>query len=194
VRRGDTSPRDHNTQADKDHFIVNVDPYKKPGDPESGLLPMVFRIDNLANGQGDFKIQAYNYRLCLTRDPELHIPLDKPDGYREIDHELLLRNFEAGDLRFPALIEPLSGSGSKIDWNSMHAIGSDYGGANWEYPEASYEPRYEIEKAHELSIRGFLWTLANHVRVPDEIRKQAGFWGLCKDDFTDNEGWYPITS
>ena len=189
VRRGDTNPRSHYTQGNKDHFTHDVDPYVRPGDPSSGLLPYVFKIDDLENGQGDKKIQAYNYRLCLTTDPQLRIPIEKPAGYREIDHELLLRNFEAGDHRMPALIERLAGKGSKVDWNSMHAIGSDYGGANWEYPEASYERRREIEKAHETYIRGFLWTLSNNPRVPEKIREQVSAYGLPKDEFTDNGGW-----
>ncbi len=189
VRRGDTNPRKHYTQGSKDHFTHEVDPYVKPGDPNSGLLPYVFKIDDLENGQGDKKIQAYNYRLCLTTDPQLRIPIERPAGYREIDHELLLRNFEAGDHRMPALIERLAGTGSKVDWNSMHAIGSDYGGANWEYPEASYERRREIENAHETYIRGFLWTLSNNTRVPEKIRKQVSAYGLPKDEFTDNGGW-----
>ena len=97
VRRGDTQPRVHYTQRDKDHFIKDVDPYVKPGDPASGLLPYVFRIEGLANGQGDRKIQGYNYRVCLTTDPTLRIPIEKPAGYHAIDHELLLRNFDAGE-------------------------------------------------------------------------------------------------
>jgi hypothetical protein len=189
VRRGDTNPRVHYTQSDKDHFIRDVDPYLTPGNPNSGLLPYVFKIDNLTNGRGDSKIQAYNYRVCLTTDPKLRIPIEKPAGYRAIDHELLLRNFEAGDHRVPALIEPLAGSGSKVDWNSMHAIGSDYAGANWEYPEACYERRREIEKAHETYIRGLLWTLSNSPRVPEGIRKNVSVYGLPKDEFTDNGGW-----
>ena len=189
VRRGDTKPRVHYTQGDKDHFTRQVDPYVKAGDPASGLLPHIHRIEGLANGQGDRKIQAYNYRVCLTTDPTLRIPIGKPEGYREIDHELLLRNFDAGDPRLPALIEPLAGTGSKVDWNNMHAVGSDYPGANWDYPEASYEKRREIEKAHETYIRGFLWTLSNNPRVPEGIRKKASAYGLAKDEFTDNGGW-----
>jgi hypothetical protein len=189
VRRGDTKPRVHYTQKDKDHFIKEVDPYIKPGDPTSGLLPYVFKIEGIANGQGDRKIQAYNYRVCLTTDPKLCMPIEKPPGYREIDHELLLRNFEAGDHRLPALIEPLAGTGSKVDWNNMHAVGSDHPGANWDYPEASYERRREIEKEHETYIRGFLWTLANNPRVPEAIRGKVSPYGLPKDEFTDNGGW-----
>ena len=189
VRRGDTNPRVHFAQRDKDHFIMEVDPYVIPGDPDSGLLPHIFKIDALTNGQGDRKIQAFNYRVCLTSDPALRIPIGKPEGYREIDHELLLRNFDAGDMRMPALIEPLAGTGSKVDWNNMHAVGSDYPGANWEYPEASYKKRREIEKQHEIYIRGFLWTMSNSPRVPTELRKMAATYGLPKDEFTDNGGW-----
>jgi len=189
VRRGDTHPRKHYTQGNKDHFIKNVDPYLTPGDPNGGRLPYVCKIDNLTNGQGDRKIQAYNYRVCLTTDPKLRIPIEKPEGYREIDHELLLRNFEAGDHRVPALIEPLAGSVAKVDWNSMHAVGSDYAGANWEYPEASYERRREIEAAHQAYIRGHLWTMSHNPRVPAAIRKQVSAYGLPRDEFTDNGAW-----
>jgi hypothetical protein len=189
VRRGDTSPRVHYGQKDKDHFVTGVDPWVKPGDPASGLLPHVQKIDGLRNGQGDRKIQAYNYRVCLTTNPDNRIPIEKPPGYREIDHELLLRNFEAGDLRMPALIEPLAGKGQKVDWNNMHAIGSDFPGANWEYPEASYARRREIEMEHEAYIRGFLWTMANSPRVPEAIRQRTAAYGLPKDEFTDNGGW-----
>ena len=189
VRRGDTSPRVHYSQKDKDHFIKDVDPYVKPGDPASGLLPHISKIEGLKNGQGDKKIQAYNYRLCLTSNPANSIPIEKPAGYREIDHELLLRNFDAGDTRLPALVDALEGGGQKVDWNNMHAVGSDYTGANWDYPEASYERRREIEKEHETYIRGFLWTMANNPRVPEAIRKKTAAYGLPKDEFTDNGGW-----
>ena len=189
VRRGDTKPRVHYGQKDKDHFIVDVDPYVKPGDASSGLLPHISKIEGLTNGQGDKKIQAYNYRVCLTSDPAIRIPIEKPEGYRESDHELLLRNFDAGDTRLPALIEPLAGEGKKVDWNNMHAVGSDYTGANWEYPEASYERRLEIEQEHQRYIRGFLWTMSNNPRVPEKIRQRTAAYGLPKDEFTDNGGW-----
>ena len=71
----------------------------------------------------------------------------------------------------------------------MHAVGSDLPGANWDYPEASYERRREIEKEHETYIRGFLWTMANNPRVPEAIRKRTAAYGLPKDEFTDNGGW-----
>jgi hypothetical protein len=38
VRRGDIDRAIQYTQRDKDHFIVNVDPYIVPGDPASGVI------------------------------------------------------------------------------------------------------------------------------------------------------------
>ena len=189
AQRGDDKPRKHYTQRDKDHFIKDVDPYVRPGDKTSGLLPFIFAEDPRV-GEGDHRIQAFNYRLCVTTDPANRIPFAKPAGYRELDHEMLLRNFEAGDLRFPSLLHKLPNG--KTDWNSMHAIGTDYVGANWDYPEASYARRREIEAAHELYIRGHLWTLANHPRVPEAIRKQASAYGLCRDEFRELGGFSPM--
>jgi hypothetical protein len=189
AQRGDNKPRKHYTQKDKDHFIKDVDPYVKPGDPASGLLPFVFAEDPVT-GAGDHRIQAYNYRLCVTTDPANRLPFTKPEGYRELDHEMLLRNLEAGDVRFPALLHKLPNG--KTDWNSMHAVGTDYVGANWAYPEADYATRRKIEQAHELYIRGHLWTLANHPRVPAEIRTQAAAYGLCKDEFPTRGGFSPM--
>ena len=74
----------------------------------------------------------------------------------------------------------------------MHAVGTDYVGANWAYPEADYATRRKIEQAHELYIRGHLWTLANHPRVPVEIRTQAAAYGLCKDEFPTRGGFSPM--
>ncbi|MFN5655191.1 MAG: FAD-dependent oxidoreductase, partial [Verrucomicrobiota bacterium] len=50
----------------------------------------------------------------------------------------------------------------------------------------------EIEAAHELYIRSHLWTLANHPRVPEAIRKQASAYGLCQDEFREHGGFSPM--
>ena len=36
-----------------------------------------------------------------------------------------------------------------------------------------------------------MWTLANHPRVPERIRKEISRWGTCKDEFLDGlgDGW-----
>ncbi len=34
-----------------------------------------------------------------------------------------------------------------------------------------------------------MWTLANHPRVPEAIRKHFQTWGLARDEFTDTDNW-----
>ena len=34
-----------------------------------------------------------------------------------------------------------------------------------------------------------MWTLANHPRVPEAIRNEVSRWGMCKDEFSDGNGW-----
>src|SRR5437899_11135606 len=45
-------------------FIKNIDPYVKPGDPSSGLLPGVHAGPPGKDGEGDHRVQTYNFRLC----------------------------------------------------------------------------------------------------------------------------------
>jgi hypothetical protein len=191
LRRGDRTPRPHYTQGDKDHFTTAVDPYVKPGDPASGLLPWVKQVDvaTFVNGVGDKGLQAYNYRLCVTDDPANRVPFEKPEGYRELDHELLLRVFESGDVRLPILIHKLPNR--KFDWNSMHAVGTDLPGANWDYPEADHTERRRIAAVHALYAKGVMWTLANHPRVPESIRRVVSRHGWCKDEFVASGGFPP---
>ncbi len=60
---------------------------------------------------------------------------------------------------------------------------------NYDYPEASYAERERILKAHETYIRGFLWTLQTHERVPESVRRQVAKWGYAKDEFQDNNNF-----
>ena len=34
-----------------------------------------------------------------------------------------------------------------------------------------------------------MWTLANHPRVPEQIRSEVARWGMCKDEFVEGNGW-----
>jgi FAD dependent oxidoreductase len=169
-----------------DHFIHDVDPHLVRGNSDSGLLPWVNR-SSLENGQGDRCVQAYNYRLTLSDDPANQIPFDQPVGYRELDHELLLRNFEAGDERVPGRLAKIPNR--KIDWNTFGAVGTDMAGASFGYAEADHNTRVKLDRLHELYTRGHFWTLAHHPRVPASVRNEMRRWGFAKDEFQRNGGF-----
>jgi hypothetical protein len=168
-------------------FIVKVDPFVTPGDPKSGLLPGIDHGPYPEDGEGDQRLQAFCFRLCMSNVPENRVPFPKPADYDEKQYELLLRNFEAGDLRFP--LKPDLMPNGKTDTNNNGAVSTDFIGANSKYPEASYAERERILKAHATNQKGLMWTLANHPRVPKKIKDEMAKWGLAKDEFTKTGNW-----
>jgi hypothetical protein len=62
-------------------------------------------------------------------------------------------------------------------------------GANWDYPEGDYPAREKIIKRHEIYQKGYMWTLQNHPRMPENLREWYKQWGLAKDEFANNGGW-----
>ena len=170
-----------------------IDPYVKPGDPKSGLLPCVEPYDpNFKPGDGDKRVQAYCFRMCLTDNPDNRIPFKKPEGYDEKDYELMFRHFALGPLDRHGM--PWINSrmpNRKTDTNNRTGFSTDFIGQNWNWPEASYAEREKILAAHLKYQRGLMWTLANHPRVPEKIRKEVARWGTCKDEFKDGlgDGW-----
>ncbi len=168
-------------------FIKSVDPYVVPGDPSSGLLPGVWPAPDGKDGDGDHRIQAYNFRMCTTDVAENRVPWPKPDGYDPMRYELLLRNFEAGDRRVPWSLIWMPNR--KTDINNNFAVSTDNIGMNYDYPDGDYATRKQIWDEHEQYQKGLMWTLANHPRVPPEIREVFKNNALAKDEFLDNENW-----
>lgn len=178
------------------NLVKGVDPYIEKGNPKSGLLPNVNEKPGI-EGRGDKKIQAYCYRMCLTDAPENRIPFTKPEGYKEIDYELLFRNYEAlanstdHVFQYNYLVPwiPSSMPNRKTDSNNRLGFSTDYIGRNYEYPEASYEEREKIREEHRRYQQGLMWTLANHPRIPKEVRGEVSKWGTAKDEFERADGW-----
>jgi hypothetical protein len=171
-------------------FDVPVDPYNKPGDSASGLIPLVQSGDGGKVGEGDKCVQAYNYRLCLTQDPENQVSfLDaKPANYDEKQFELAGRLVEArlahGKPAGGLLITTSTMPNRKTDSNNRGPVSSDYIGANYAYPDADYDTREKIAQEHRDYTLGLLYFMATSSRVPKESRDEVLKWGLAKDEFT----------
>ncbi|MCB9320058.1 MAG: FAD-dependent oxidoreductase [Lewinellaceae bacterium] len=169
------------------NFVDGVDPYVVAGDPSSGLLPYINSDGPGVPGAGDHKVQAYCFRMCLTDDKDNRIPFAKPADYQEINYELLLRNYEAGEAGFPWINSSMPNR--KTDTNNRTGFSTDFIGQNYAYPEASYAEREQIREAHRSYQQGLMWTLANNPRIPDQIRNEVARWGTCKDEFARPDGW-----
>lgn len=171
-------------------FWDPIDPYVVPGDSTSGLIWGVSGNPLKPAGSGDKKIQAYNFRVCLTDDPDNRIPITKPDNYDPARYELVLRLHDVSPRK--SVYDYFIWSrmpNSKTDINNGGGISTDMIGMNWEYPEADYARRAEIWKAHEDYTKGLFYFLGHDERVPEFMRSEMLKWGYPKDEYTDNGHW-----
>jgi hypothetical protein len=173
--------------GDKHQFKVPVDPYVVPGDPASGLLPGIHGGDPGQPGQGDRRVQAYNFRMCMTDVPANRIPFPKPEGYDPKRYELLLRYIQGGVWDALGSITPMPNR--KTDTNNNGGFSTDNIGMNYDYPDGDYATRDRTFREHVTYQQGLMWFLANDPRLPEKVRSEVSRWGLCKDEFTDSGGW-----
>jgi hypothetical protein len=169
------------------YFAKNISPYKVEGDPESGLLPYVTAEKIGKNGDGDHKIQAYCFRMCLSAHPDNRIPFAKPADYDPGKYELLARVYKAGWTETFDKYDPIPNR--KTDTNNHGPFSTDFIGQNYDYPDATYERRKQIIKEHEVYQKGLMYFLTNDPAVPADVRAKMSEWGLPKDEFKDNGGW-----
>jgi FAD dependent oxidoreductase len=172
------------------NFDIWIDPYVQEGNPESGILPGITEISKETlgyEGQGDKRIQAYNFRICLTKNPDNKVPFPKPEHYDSNNYSLLLRYIQAGF--WNAMNLHIMLPNGKTDLNNYGAVSTDYIGMNYEWPEGSYEKREQIYQAHLRYNLGLLYFLSNDTRVPQAIRDEVTEWGLPKDEFPDTDHW-----
>ncbi len=169
------------------HFWMDISPYNEPDDPSSGVLPRISTEPPGEQGEGDHRVQAFCYRMCLSNHPENLVPFPKPEGYDPDQYELLVRVLDSGwDATFNKFdLIP----NRKTDTNNHGPFSTDNIGMNYDYPEASYERRAEILKEHETYQKGLMYFYANDPRVPKDIQKKMNTWGLAADEFTDNGNW-----
>jgi hypothetical protein len=164
-----------------------ISPYIIPGDPKSGVLPRISTAPPGEYGQGDKRVQAYCFRMCLTDHADNRVAFPKPDGYDPKQYELLLRIFNAGWRETFQKFDRIPNR--KTDTNNHGPFSTDNIGYSYDYPEASYERRRAIIREHENYQKGWLYFIANDPRVPQDVQKEFRQWGLAKDEFKDNGNW-----
>lgn len=183
-----------------------ISPFVVEGDPSSGLLPRVESRPPPPKGSGDHRVQAYNFRVCLTNVPENRVPIEKPAGYDPLEYELLARRIAVMTSLKPsprpgAAVSLAGNDGNvgvkfdrvpnlKTDCNSDGEFGTDMYGASFGWPDGDYAERQEIFDRHKTYTLGLLWFLGNDPRVPKEVRAEMQRWGLPKDEFEDT-GHFP---
>ena len=146
-------------------------------------------------GAADKNVQAYNFRLCLTKDPANRIPFPRPKTYNVARWGLLLRYLEGWakhHQREPRMNDIFGVSllpNGKTDINNRGAVSTDHVGASWSYPDATYDQRAAIWQDHIDYTAGLFYFLSHDERVPAALREEIAQWGLAGDEFAPTNHW-----
>jgi len=168
-------------------FSQHVSPYVRAGDPSSGLLPGIDPDDRFVPGAPDRRVQAYNFRMCLTQRPEILVPFARPEAYRRENYELLARLLATGWGEVFQKFDRIPKG--KTDTNNHGPVSTDFIGGSWEWPEADHLTRERIFQEHVAYQQGYHWFMANDPAVPEHFRRAYALWGLAGDEFGATGHW-----
>jgi hypothetical protein len=197
----------------KHQFQLEISPYDERG----RLLPEIAGAKREADGAADRKVQAYNFRVCMTQTPANRVPFPRPAGYSAARYALLGRLLAATDrvkreaaasgaiadkpqggdpmfrLKQPwslwDVMKPDPIPNGKTDTNNNGPFSTDFIGGSYDYPEGSYATRERVWRAHADYVQGFFYFLEHDPQSPAALRQIMSTWGLCRDEFTDTANW-----
>ena len=159
---------------------VSVSPYATDG----RLLPLMTAGGEEAP-QGDHRIMAYSFRLCLTELPSIRVLITRPDNYDATQFELFRRYYaKHPDAEFPIDLYPIPGG--KLDGNNGISKQLSLGlvGSSWEWPDATPQRRKELLQQHRTYTHGLLWFLANDSAVPATLGTAPSRLGWQRMNFS----------
>ena len=169
--------------------VRQLRPLRLSRDENGTLLPELKECDPGRPGDGDDKVQSYNFRLCVTTDPDNRVPFPKPAHYRpEYFRNLLNHILSAPEKswKFTDFVSLGALPDGKFDLNNKGWYSTDFVNGSWDYPEADYAERRRIHQEHVDYVQSFLYFLAHDPRLPESLRRDVGRWGLAADEFTDS--------
>ena len=172
--------------------------------------------ETLAPDEADDQLQAYNFQLCMTRDPANRVPVEEPPGYLRKEFVDLLALLLGGQIHGVFGAEPtelIKAQGplpnGKYDINDMShgLVRLSLPGENDGWPEGesgfaarvvqggAVAPfsrtglRQSRERIFDVHLRwdvGLIYFLQNDAAVPAKFRDEAREWGWCKDEFLES--------
>jgi len=137
--------------------------------------------ESMARDKAGPQIQAFNYRIPLTRDPANRRPIPKPKDYDPAKYASVVAYASKAPYASPQRLFQYHLPNAKLDSNF-----SDMPEFNWGYPEAGAEERARQEAIQRNYSLGFLYFIQHDPRLPEGVRKANLEWGLSKDEFADN--------
>ena len=172
----------------------DIDPYVKPGDPKSGLLPLLQDIQIGPLGSADKLTMMYAFRWILTdKDP---IRIEKPDDYDPRRYEIFRRGFQKGVKMSEGRQMRVLGEYAKGTFpgvfgeNSSRALwAQSVAGENAAYPDGDWVTRSRIWREQMNFVRGMYHFLRTDPSAPPSLREKAESFGFKGGIFNETNGW-----
>ena len=160
-------------------------------------------------GEGDKRLPAYTYRLCLTDDPANSVILKTPPpDYDRTRYVGYIEDWKAGRMAPPKVMKEGAGyygptfntvvralsiaeiPNHKFDVNfNPRPLAFPFPEENYGYPEAGWNEREKIATRIRNMTLGLLYFLQNDSEIPEAQRQLARHYNLAKDEFTDNDNF-----
>jgi hypothetical protein len=152
-----------------------------------------------STGEGDARVQCYNYRLTMTRRPDNRVPVSRPANYDRAEFAPVIEHFKSGRVKQVFTVTPEGilrtrwMPNEKADINDIKGapLRMSLMGENYDYPDGDYAARERIVARHRDYTLGLIWFLQNDPEVPAAIRAEASEWGLAKDEFEETGHFTP---
>jgi hypothetical protein len=154
-------------------------------------------IQSGSTGEGDKKIQGYNFRIIMTEDPENRLMIEEPEGYDRRVFVPILKTLKdkkvvqlfTEDARGILRVQKLPNRKADINDIKNAPVRMALLGGNYDYPEGDYETRNRIIEDHRLHNLSLVYFLQQDPEVPDELKTEAQKWGLARDEFVGNNNF-----
>jgi hypothetical protein len=194
-----------------------ISPFKIADDPKSGLLPGISPHPHGNHGDGDYRVQAYNFRMFLSNKNN-RIPFPKPAGYDPSRYALLARFMNMGaDITWTLnyTVKPMHDGPVQMrngDSNNAGSFSSNNVNGSNHWPDGTFEPvnfselppprrglrvplkelyqlREKIFQDHVTYQQGYMYFLANDTQVPKDLQERVNRFGLDADEFKNTDNW-----
>lgn len=179
-----------------DLAVYDIDPYRTPGDPKSGLLPLLQGIRMPAEGEADRLSMGYGFRWKFSTGED-RLPIGAPEDYDPRTFELYRRGFQGGvNMEQGRRMNELGVYSP--EWGAVHKMGagnlsrslwaSTNFGNSAGYPEGDWTERAKIWKWDQEFMRQITHFILTDPSVPEGLKSGVAGIGFQPGIFDDTEG------
>lgn len=176
--------------------VYPVDPYVRPGEPRSGLLPLLQDYTPGPVGNADKLTMGYGFRWKFTLGKD-QLPIAPPEDYDPFTFELYRRaftqkvNVNGRRMRKLGVYEETPGGVHTPDTGNLtrSLVAPTVYGCNAPYPDGDWPTRARIWKFHQDFMRGMTHFLRTDPSAPENLKTRAAAVGFARGQFDDTSGW-----